>query len=555
MENRLIKLKTGIELKVKTFDAISNKWILEDINKNIFTVDKLPEINYQISKNIQWIRKSKQIHGEDKFDYSQTFFTKSNDKIGLICNKHKHYFEISQASSHISKQKTGCPICSGKNITNKFWIEKSKKIHGENKFDYSLTNFIDNNKPIKLICKIKNHGEFIISHAISHFNKKQGCPICSGSLLLYSEVIEKAKSIHNNKGFMYESDLIEINKLPKFIKSSDKIPVFCNVNDDIDKPHGWFYPFISNHIYRNSGCLKCIENSTKSKGEIELLEFIRELLPNKNIINNDRTILNPQELDIYIPEYKIAIEYNGLHWHSTENNKPNDFHINKTNKCLSKGIQLIHIFEDEWINKKDIVKSRLRNLFGLNEYKIYARNTEIKIVENKETKEFLIKNHIQGFIGAKISLGLYENDELVSLMTFRTYSKKINDIKSIYHFELSRFCNKLNTNVVGSASKLLNYFEKNYKPKLIISYADRRWSMGNVYELLNFELKHISKPNFYYIQDGIRLSRLNFQKHKLIHKYNCDIKITGPEFIKNNLNMNTIFDSGNLVYYKHYKYL
>ena len=92
MENRLIKLKTGIELKVKTFDVISNKWILEDINKNIFTVDKLPEINYQISKNIQWIRKSKQIHGEDKFDYSQTFFTKSNDKIGLICNKHKHYF-------------------------------------------------------------------------------------------------------------------------------------------------------------------------------------------------------------------------------------------------------------------------------------------------------------------------------------------------------------------------------------------------------------------------------------------------------------------------------
>lgn len=283
------------------------------------------------------------------------------------------------------------------------------------------------------------------------------------------------------------------------------------------------------------------------KGEKTLCSFLEDL--NVQFINNERITIYPQELDIYIPEKKVAIEYDGLYWHN-ELKKDKDYHLNKTLECEKNGIRLIHIFEDEWIHKKDIVKSRLKSIFGIVNNKIYARKCTIKDVSFNESKTFLEENHIQGNCVSRYRYGLYYNNELVSLMTFGENRKKLGSKSEEEHYELLRFCNKLNTLVIGGASKLLNYFIKTHKPKEIISYCDKRWSVGNMYEKLGFKLVSISKPNYFYIINGKRENIFKYRKSELI-KQGFDKNKTEHEIMLER-GIYRIYDCGTILYKLNY---
>jgi hypothetical protein len=164
-------------------------------------------------------------------------------------------------------------------------------------------------------------------------------------------------------------------------------------------------------------------------------------------------------------------------------------------------------------------------------------------VDNKTTKIFLDNNHLQGNVNAAINIGLYYNDELVSIMTFikSRYNKEV-------EYELLRFCNKLNTSVIGGASKLMSCFINTYKPNNIISYANRRWSQGNLYEKLGFTFTHNTLPNYFYYKNGDLESRVKYQKHKLKDKLEVfDDSLTESENMYNN-GYRKIYDSGNKVY-------
>jgi hypothetical protein len=218
------------------------------------------------------------------------------------------------------------------------------------------------------------------------------------------------------------------------------------------------------------------------------------------------------EIDIYLPELGIGFEFNGLYWHSEEW-KDKLYHLNKTNYFKERGIRIIHIWEDLWDNKREIIKSQIKNWIGLTENKIFARNCEVKEIKSKNYIEFLNKNHIQGTVRCGIKLGLYFGDELVSLMTFDNFEgrKKMEN----GGWNLSRFCNKLNTNVVGGSSKLLQYFIRNFKPSRIISYADRDWSQGDLYYKLGFNKVSESKPDYKYLVDNKRVHKSRFRKSRL----------------------------------------
>jgi len=211
---------------------------------------------------------------------------------------------------------------------------------------------------------------------------------------------------------------------------------------------------------------------------------------------------------------------------------------------------LIHIYEDDWLYKQDIVKSMILNKLGKSTNKIYARKTEVReLTDNRFIREFLNKNHLQGFIGGKVKLGLFFDNELVSLMTFGkrrvAMGKKISN-KGEY--ELLRFCSKLNTNVVGGANKLFKFFVRNYQPKEITTYADRSWSNGNLYKQLGFEYQGKTNPNYHYIIDGIRHYRFNFRKDKLIKDGYSKDKTEHQIMI--NRKIYRIYDSGNLKFIK-----
>ena len=279
-----------------------------------------------------------------------------------------------------------------------------------------------------------------------------------------------------------------------------------------------------------------------SKMEKEVAEFCKIYYP--NLIENDRTILNPLELDIYIPEINLAIEFNGLYWHSELNGKDKTYHLNKYLDCKNKGIKLVQIFEDEWVNKEKIVKSMLLNKMGKITKRIHARKCEIGELSNKNSRKFLEENHIQGYVTSKYNIGLFYDFELVALLSIgiSRYNKN-------YDYEITRFCSKLNTNIPGAFSKALKYFTDRYKSSSIITYADLRYGDGNVYIKNGFKLIEKSNPNYFYITENLtRDSRVKFQKHKLEEKLQTsNPKLTEWENMKLN-GHDRIWDVGNNVF-------
>ena len=261
-------------------------------------------------------------------------------------------------------------------------------------------------------------------------------------------------------------------------------------------------------------CTKC--DNRMSSFQTEVFDYIRTILPNEPIITNNRSILSPLELDLYLPNKNVAIETNGVYWHSeVSGGKNKNYHLNKTKLCASKGIRLIHILDSEWHHKREIVKSILNTILTKNNKVIYARKCKVKPIQPKDKTLFLMDNHMQGNDHATVKLGLYFNNELISLMTFvkSRFDTKI-------EWEMSRFCSKQNTTIVGGSSKLFSHFIKEYKPNTIVSYSDRRYFSGETYLKLNFTFVNNTPPNYHYIIDNYDTlqSRINWQKSKLFKK-------------------------------------
>jgi hypothetical protein len=467
----------------------------------------------QMKSNGDFINQAKLIHG-DKYDYSKVNYQGNKTKIKIICSEHGEFDQI--PDNHLKGK--GCRYCGGTSkLDSKLFIIKAKKVHGD-KYNYSKVDYIDSKTKINIICS--EHGEFSILPN-NHLCKCQGCLRCLNRVFDTKSFIKKAKEIHGNN-----YDYANVN----FINMNELIDISCNV-------HGISKQTPIYHL-NNFGCKKC--GNSMSLIEREVSDFITSL--NINFEENDRSVLNGKELDIYIPSKKIAIEFNGLYWHS-ELFKDKNYHLDKTELCEKEEIQLIHIFEDEWLYKQDIVKSRLKNLLGLTETMIYGRKCVIKNVSSKITKSFLDDNHIQGKCVDKIRYGLYHQDELVSIMTFGKRKILNND-----GWELIRFCNKLNTSVIGGASKLFKHFIKTHVFETLISYADRRWSDGGLYNNLGFEYISKTPPNYFYYNENLktRESRIKYQKHKLVTQ-GFDVNLTERE-ITNKMGLYRIYDSGNLKY-------
>lgn len=292
-----------------------------------------------------------------------------------------------------------------------------------------------------------------------------------------------------------------------------KLSLSCNVCKNT------FDYNLSNGNWKNIRCRGCYGESGISHEEKTVLDFIQQhttdVKENCEIFDN-----NQKELDIYVPKMNLAIEYNGVLWHSFGTTYPNNIdrmqqhknnHFTKHKLCKDRGIKLLQITSTEWTNKhKQIIwKSILLNHLKLSK-RIYARKCEIVELDNSETNDFLNRNHLQGMSNAKVRLGLKFNDQIVSVMTFSKPRFNKN-----YQWELIRFCNLLDHTVIGGASKLFNFFCKKYTPTNVISYADVRYSDGELYKALGFTFVKYTPPSYSYIRGDRNISRFAAQKHRL----------------------------------------
>ena len=385
-----------------------------------------------------------------------------------------------------------CPYCYNTSFKYtddilKFKLQKYPEI-------LTVTNY-KTNKDYADITYICGHKDSTILGDLLVKGTKSVCRICSPIK-------------YNNKShekFVQEVFNInpELTVLDKYVNDNTYLSVSTSKCKHIWKilPHN----FLAKHTLAK--CPYCEPKftllSNTSKGELELFEWLSKYTK----ASKKPRVLNGLDIDIYLEDYNIGIEYNGEYWHSNKHKEIN-YHINKTNLALDKGIKLIHIFEHEWQQKQGIVKSRLLSIMGAN-LSIGAR--ECNVQEIPFPKAFLDTNHIQGAGSiSKHNFGLFFKEELVAVMTFS--KPRFTDSAE---YELIRYSSLCNINIIGGASKLFKYFINKFNPISVISYSDKRWSTGNLYKTLNFKYSHTSKPGYFYAKHRSILSRYQCQKHKL----------------------------------------
>ena len=256
---------------------------------------------------------------------------------------------------------------------------------------------------------------------------------------------------------------------------------------------------------RSVYCPKCTKYA--SKAEKDLLFYIKSLYSG-TILANDRKLIKPYELDIYLPEKKLAFEFNGTYWHS-DICKPAKYHIGKTHLCNKKKVRLIHIFEHEWTFNQEKIKSLIRSALGIFDVRLYARQCEVKEISHPEYKKFLELYHLQNSVNSSIRYGLYYKDELVSVIGFGKSRFKKGEV------ELHRYCVKASYQIVGGFSKLIKHACKDASISEFISYIDLAHFSGRGYKKAGFKLVEVTSPSYIYIRGDEIKSRMQCQKHKL----------------------------------------
>ena len=502
---------------------------------------------------------------------------KSQDIIEFNCSNHGNF---KKEASHLIESKHPCPKCSKElqvvetRVKNyKKLIQKSKEKF-KDKFEYKpfeKSGYQTNRSKISLFCN--HHNIEFECEAESHLKSPVGaCPKCSYEYNYSSNNNPLINDVNDLKSLQEKSNQkFGWYTVLTYNGRSAKCKFKCN------KHNVEFEISPYDHLYSESGsCPKCYyENNVgfkkSSKTEKEIVKYVAALLPDNIDIKENTKIIpdgnNFKELDLYIPDFNFAIEYHGIMFHSFGESKYSMFnnmhkhskhrydHKYKADWCANNGINLLQIFENEWLDpiKQDIWKSIIHLKLGLIDNTIYARKCKIKEIEHKTARKFLNENHLQGHSShSSVHLGLYHNEELVSVMTFGKPRYQSN-----CDYELIRFASKKYTIITGGASKLLKYFIRKYNPKSIISYANRRWSNGNLYRKLGFSFIHTTQPEQYFVdQSGSKIySNSYFKIHKIEEyfksgKYN--ISYFNPELtafknmIKNGYRI--IYDAGNYVF-------
>ena len=424
-------------------------------------------------------------------------------KVKWVCDKDSSHTWVTSVSTR-AKTNSRCPMCMRQESIKPENLLKNSFPSLRN--EYSDNNPIPfnevsraHNKAVEWVCSVNPEHVWESAPRTRTKSRNGGitaCPFCVDddvALPNFSPLLAKEYSPNNP---------IPVEDISR--GTGRKVEWVCSK----DPSHIW-KAVVKNRTGKGSGCPHCAKVGV-SQQEKQLRNLVREYVgEEEKIVYNDRTLLGRKELDIYLPERNMAIEYNGLYWHTEEQGKGRSYHKEKWEKCRDKGVQLITIWEDDWRDRQDIVKSMLAHKLGVSgDSRVFARKTVVRAVDSTVARYFCNLHHIQGACGGTYYLGLYTKDsnELVAVSVWRKHKKDM---------YLDRYCTS--KVVVGGFSKLLTHAKALFTQDgfdRIVTFADREVSDGNLYECTGFVVDSYLKPDYRYIFNGKRYHKFGFRSKR-----------------------------------------
>ena len=295
---------------------------------------------------------------------------------------------------------------------------------------------------------------------------------------------------------------------------------------------------VGNYLKKSKVKVNHYGGSTQEK---EIVEFIKNNITTE-IITNSKKIIPPREIDIFLPEFNLAIEFNGLYWHSELNGKLSQYHLSKTLECEKRGIRLIHIMSDEWKDQKQKCKDTILHFLGKSEKGVYARNTIIKEISWNEAKTFLELYHLlDAGTSGNYRIGAYDrNDELIGVMVFGNKNSEWSENQ----IELKRFVTNKKNNA-GLGSKMFKYAIKQQNYKSVFAFVDRRWFTGLVKSHIGFEVVGYSVPTIWWSDGKKRFNRRFLSKKKMVRDFGFSIDMSKKNML-HKLGYYRIWDCGKI---------
>lgn len=435
-----------------------------------------------------------------EFELLTTNYINNKQKLEYICpNGHRHRVSWADWNS----KNVGCPYCNGRPIIT---LELVRQAMAKEGYILLTKKYINNKQRLDYICP---EGHFHHTTWAKWNSHGYRCPYCYGNA---KKTIEEVRRDFEKYGYVLVTEV--------YINGYTKLHSIC--------PNGHDY-FVSwdNWSHNKSRCPKCNIQGV-SKEEIGVFDFVKSIYPGV-VINNDYSLITPKEIDITIPDKKLAIEYCGLYWHSELMGKNKHYHVNKLNGCRNKDYTLMTIFSDEWRDQRDIVLSRLKDFFGCDRsVTIDGKHCSISEITSKALKDFCNQNDFKVPSTQVVKIGAFYKEKLVSIITF----KRVRSLR----WEMLNFCSKLNYHITGDLEVLLTYFQDNFKWKEIFIDVDRRWPATIDYCKSGFEEAEIIEPCCWYIKRDRRVGRVDQNSDELEKK-----------------NLNKIWDCGYLRYIKRNK--
>lgn len=405
----------------------------------------------------------------------------SKVKVPIWCNTCAAFF-TQQPANHMNGQ--GCPACGVALRTEKRRkkdpIADFRKAHGD-RYDYSAVEYDNTHAQVTIICR--EHGPF--KQKPGNHIRGDGCPACWANRKL---AFAKTRTVDYREGFAERAARVHggayaLIRAPE--TSHDTVVLNC-------PKHGDFEQKAFSHL-DGHGCPICGANVSNAQKEVTA--FIEAL--GVTVERENRTVLGGLHIDIWAAERGIGVEYHGTYWHTQ--NRVGNKHREKWERAEAAGIQLVQLFDFEWLERRTAAENRLRALFGAGPAAA-ARKCDLRPVTAAEANAFCKEHHTQGSgLRHKAAYGLYLGDDLVACMTFglSRYSTE--------GWELLRFASK--GRVHGGFSRLMKAFLCEHQPERIVSYCDLRWGNGGVYARNGFTLDGVTPPDYWYTSRDRRVSR------------------------------------------------